>query len=57
MEEKAKLTQAEKIRISDLAGEILKHKDDPKQFDEIVSKISVFVEGVKVGIFADLSTN
>ena len=50
MEDKVKLTQAEQLRISDLTNEILKNQDAPQKYQELISKITVFVEGVKLGL-------
>ena len=57
MEDKVKLTQAEQLRISDLTNEILKNQDAPQKYNEIVSKIRVFVEGVKLGLTMDSFNN
>lgn len=46
------LTQEEKIRIKDLANVLVKNQDAPKKQEEIISKLTVFVEGVKLGLLS-----
>lgn len=44
-----KLTQEEKSKVDELANEILKNKQGQK-YDELVSRLVLFVEGVKFGL-------